>query len=54
MRQANGNQIERPSRGPAAETVVALLADAGLQAERVERCPDPDCPVCAGRNRAAA
>lgn len=54
MRYTNGNQIERPPRGPAADTVVALLIAAGLQAERVERCPEPSCPLCAGGSRAAA
>lgn len=54
MRYANGNSSERPTPGPAADNPVALLAAAGLRAERVERCPDLTCPVCSGGRRAAA
>jgi hypothetical protein len=32
----------------------AMLAAAGLRATRVERCPDPACPLCARSGRAAA
>jgi len=34
--------------------VEAMLAEAGLSPLRVERCPDPTCPVCARARRAAA
>jgi hypothetical protein len=44
---------DRPS-GVTPEAVVALLAAAGLRAARVERCPEPTCPLCAGGRRAAA
>ena len=54
MRYTNANQSEKPVRGPAADNPVAVLAAAGLRAERVERCPDPTCPVCSGGRRAAA
>jgi hypothetical protein len=54
MRNTNGSSSERPVRGPAADNPVALLAAAGLRAERVERCPDPNCPVCSGGRRVAA
>jgi len=54
MRYTNGNSSEGPARGPAADNPVALLAAAGLRAERVERCPDPTCPFCSGGRRAAA
>jgi hypothetical protein len=54
MQNTNGNSSDRPVRGPAADNPVALLAAAGLRAERVERCPDPTCPVCSGGRRAAA
>ena len=54
MRNTNGNSSERSVRGPAVDNPVALLAAAGLRAERVERCPDPTCPVCSGGRRAAA
>jgi hypothetical protein len=32
----------------------AMLAAAGLRATRVERCPDPACPLCPRSGRAAA
>lgn len=54
MRYKNGNSSEGLARGPATDNPVAVLADAGLRAERVERCPDPTCPVCSGGRRAAA
>jgi len=38
----------------AARRVEDLLAAAGLRAIRVDRCPDPACPVCARLERAAA
>ena len=34
--------------------VEAMLAEAGLSPLRVERCPDPACPLCARAGRAAA
>ncbi|HUU61217.1 MAG TPA: hypothetical protein VMX37_02375 [Acidimicrobiia bacterium] len=40
-----------PAGGRRAE---AMLAAAGLQAVRVERCPDPACPVCTPPDRVAA
>ncbi len=38
----------------AARQVEDVLAAAGLRAVRVDRCPDPACPVCARLERAAA
>jgi len=32
----------------------AMLVAAGLQISRVERCPEPACPLCARAGRAAA
>ncbi len=32
----------------------AMLAAAGLRVVRVDRCPDPACPVCTRPDRAAA
>ncbi|MBN2113886.1 MAG: hypothetical protein JW785_07155 [Acidimicrobiia bacterium] len=54
MRSIKRIGTKRPLRVPTADSVVALLAAAGLRAETVERCPDPTCPICAGGRRAAA
>ncbi|MFH1331495.1 MAG: hypothetical protein ABIJ48_12735 [Actinomycetota bacterium] len=54
MRYTKGNQKDRPLRGSGADAVVTLLAVAGLRAERVSRCPEPTCPLCADGSRAAA
>gem|GEM_PF-1719896 len=54
MRYENGRPGEEPARGRATDNPVALLAAVGLRAEKVERCPDPTCPLCSGGRRAAA
>jgi predicted RNA-binding Zn ribbon-like protein len=53
MKRNTGKTTDQPRQAPATESVVALLAAAGLRAERVERCPDPGCLLCTG-DRAAA
>jgi hypothetical protein len=53
MRQTNANQSQPAARDRAPDAV-AVLAAAGLRAQRVERCPDPGCPICLRRDRAAA
>jgi hypothetical protein len=53
MRNTNGKRGEEPARGRPADGPVALLAAVGLRAEKVERCPDPTCPLCSGGRRAA-
>jgi len=54
MRYTNGNPSEKPAWSRAADNPVAVLAAVGLRAERVERCPDPTCPLCSGGRLAAA
>jgi len=54
MRNKKGDQEQPPRRSPGPDEVLALLAATGLRAEGVERCPDPNCPVCSGGRRAAA
>jgi len=38
----------------AVRRVEDVLAAAGLRVIRVDRCPDPSCPVCGRLERAAA
>ncbi|HSQ36890.1 MAG TPA: hypothetical protein VLS92_03250 [Acidimicrobiia bacterium] len=51
MKASDRREQAFPAAGRRAE---AMLAAAGLLAVRVDHCPDPACPVCRRRDRAAA